>query len=85
MLVGLRRAVPRVAYSGTYNYTNLACRMRIAKAYALANSSRLGSPYYLTSKLRWSTLKTKLLTHSSAFTSFEEARLFQGLTTDDNC
>ena len=57
-------------------YTSLACRTRIEKAQALASFSRPGNPYdNAKAEAGWSTLKTELLPHGSAFTSLGEARL----------
>ena len=57
-------------------YTSLACRARIAAAGALPSFSRPGNPYdNAQAEAGWSTLKTELLPHGTAFASLEEARL----------
>ena len=57
-------------------YTSAACRARIAQAGALSSFSRPGNPYdNAQAEAGWSTLKTELLPHSTAFASLEEARL----------
>ena len=57
-------------------YPSSACRTRIEKAQALASYSRPGNPYdNAQAEAGWSTLKTELLPHGSAFATFEEARL----------
>ena len=57
-------------------YTNAACRARIAQAGALPNFSRPGNPYdNAQAKAGWSTLRTEFLPHGTAFASLEEARL----------
>lgn len=54
----------------------MACRTRIEKALALASCSQPGNPYdNAQTEAGWSTLKTELLPHGSAFASLEEARL----------
>ena len=57
-------------------YTSLACRARIEQAGALPSFSRPGNPYdNAQAEAGWSTLKTELLPHGTAFASLEEARL----------
>ncbi|WP_262903263.1 IS3 family transposase [Hymenobacter psoromatis] len=57
-------------------YTSVACRARIEKAKALPSFSRPGNPYdNAQAEAGWSTLKTELLPHGTAFASLEEARL----------
>ena len=57
-------------------YTSLACRARIDAAGALPSFSRPGNPYdNAQAEAGWSTLKTELLPHGTAFASLEEARL----------
>jgi putative transposase len=57
-------------------YTSLACRTRVAKAYSLASFSRPGNPYdNARAEAGWSTLKTESLPYGGAFTSLEETRL----------
>lgn len=57
-------------------YTSAACRARIAQAGALPSFSRPGNPYdNAQAEAGWSTLKTELLPHGTAFASLEEARL----------
>ena len=57
-------------------YTSAACRARIAQAGALPSFSRPGNPYdNAQAEAGWSTLKTELLPHGTAFACLEEARL----------
>lgn len=57
-------------------YTRLACRTRIVKAYALASCSWLGDPYdNAQAEAGGRTLKTESLPHGGAFARLEEARL----------
>ena len=57
-------------------YTRAACRARIAQAGALPSFSRPGNPYdNAQAEAGWSTLKTELLPHGTAFASLEEACL----------
>jgi putative transposase len=57
-------------------YTSAACRICIAKFLALASFSWPENPYNNAQvKADWSTLKTELLPHGSAFASLQEARL----------
>jgi putative transposase len=57
-------------------YTSAACRTRIEKAQALTSYSRPGNPYdNAQAEAGWSTLKTELLPHGTAFASLEEACL----------
>ena len=57
-------------------YTSAACRARIAQAGAVPSFSRPGNPYdNAQAEAGWSTLKTELLPHGTAFASLEEARL----------
>ena len=56
-------------------YTSAACRARIEAACALPGFSRPGNPCdNAQAEAGWSTLKTELLLHGTAFTSLEEAR-----------
>ena len=53
-----------------------ACYAHIDQADALPSFSRPGNPYdNAQAEAGWSTLKTELLPHGTAFTSLEEARL----------
>jgi len=57
-------------------YTSAACRARVDQAGALPSFSRPGNPYdNAQAEAGWSTLKTELLPHGTAFASLEEARL----------
>ena len=57
-------------------YTSAACRARVAQAGAVPSFSRPGNPYdNAQAEAGWSTLKTELLPHGTAFASLEEARL----------
>ncbi|AHJ96472.1 hypothetical protein Hsw_0877 [Hymenobacter swuensis DY53] len=57
-------------------YTSAACRTRIDQAGAVPSFSRPGNPYdNAQAEAGWSTLKTELLPHGTAFASLEEARL----------
>ena len=57
-------------------YTSAACCARVAQAGAMPSFSRPGSPYdNAQAESGWSTLKTELLPHGTAFASLEEARL----------
>ena len=57
-------------------YTSAACRARAAQAGAVPSFSRPGNLYdNAQAKSGWSTLKTELLPHGTAFDSLEEARL----------
>ena len=57
-------------------YTSAACRARIEQAGAVPSFSRPGNPYdNAQAEAGWSTLKTELLPHGTAFASLEEARL----------
>ena len=57
-------------------YTSAACRARVAQAGAVPSFSRPGNPYdNAQAESGWSTLKTELLPHGTAFASLEEARL----------
>ena len=57
-------------------YTSAACRARVEQAGALPSFSRPGNPYdNAQAEAGWSTLKTELLPHGTAFASLEEARL----------
>lgn len=57
-------------------YTSAACRARIERAKALPSFSRPGNPYdNAQADAGWSTLKTELLPHGTAFASLEESRL----------
>ena len=56
--------------------TSAACRARIAQAGALPSCSRPGNPNdNAHAAAGWSTLKTELLPHGTAFASLKEARL----------
>ena len=62
-------------------YTSAACRALIAQARALPSYNRPGNPYdnalpgSTRTEVGWSTLKTELLSHGTAFALLEEARL----------
>ena len=53
-------------------YTGAACRVRIAAAGAVPSFNRPGNPYdNAQAEAGWSTLKTELLPHGTAFASLE--------------
>ena len=62
-------------------YISAACRARIAQPGAVPSFSWPGNPYdnalsgTTQAEAGWSTLKTELLPHGTAFASLEEARL----------
>ena len=57
-------------------YTSAACRVRIERANAMPNFSRLGNPCDNTqAEAGWSTFKIEPLPRGTTFASLEEARL----------
>ena len=89
VLLALEQALPlRQPASGLVihadrgsRYTGAACRARVAQAGAVPSFSRPGNPYdnalpgTTQAEAGWSTLKTELLPHGTAFASLEAARL----------